>query len=106
MVLETRMANHAVLKHGAEATSIRRCLDSNGPNEVWEFTSHRRKGFFIFTCQLDDGKWGIQILQRTKLGQWIEKTAFVVKDGSAFQLKEYVTARAVRFVGDVTLLGL
>ena len=106
VVLEMRMTNHAVLKHGAEATSIRQCLDGKGPNEVWEFTSRKRKDFFIFTCQMDDGKWGIQIVQRTKVGQLLEKTAFIIKDGSAFQLKEYVTARAVKFIGDVTLLGL
>lgn len=101
LVLEMRMLAHPVLKHGEEATSIRRCLERNGPNEIWKFTSHRRKGFFIFTCLLDDGRWGIQIAQLTKLGEWIEKTAFVIKDGTPFQLKEYITARAIRFLGDL-----
>jgi len=106
VVLEMRMASHALLKHGAEATAIRQCLEGKGPSSVWEFTSHKRDGFFILTCRMDDGRWGIQIIQRTKIGRLLEKTAFVIKDGSLFQLKEYVTARAVEFIGDVTLLGL
>jgi hypothetical protein len=106
VVLEMRMASHAVLKHGAEATAIRQCLEGRGPKEVWEFTSHKRRDFFILTCQMDDGKWGVQIIQRTKIGRLLEKTAFIIKDGSAFQLKEYVTARAVKFFGDVTLFSL
>jgi len=93
--LDVRMSTHAVTKHGADATAIRKCLDNNnGSGNIWAFTSHRRKDHFIRTCQLPDGRHGIQIIQKIADG-FKERTAFVVKDGTAFQLKEYITARAV-----------
>jgi len=106
LALEMRMVSHPVTKHGVEATSIRKCLENNGPDRIWKFTSHRRSGFFIFTCLLDDGRWGLQIAQLTRAGEWLEKTAFIVKEGSAFELKEYVTARAVEFIGNVATFTL
>jgi hypothetical protein len=101
--LDVRMSAHAVLKHGEEAKAIRKCIDNNGPDSTWTFTSHRRKDHFIRTCQLPDGRWGIQIIQATARGL-IERTAFVIKDGTFFQLKEYVTARAVEYTGNLMTL--
>lgn len=96
-VAQVGQADHAVIKHGADALAIRQCLDRYGPNEVWQMTSWRRPNHFIRTCQLDDGRWGLQIIQKTRLNGLIEKTSFVVKDGSLFELRQYVTARAVQF---------
>ena len=83
---------HSLAKHGAEAEAIHRCLDDNGPDELWAFTSWRRRDHYIQTCQLDDGRWGLRIIQRVKNG-WNERTSFIVKDGSRERLVEYVTAR-------------
>jgi len=99
--VDVQTRDHAVIAHGAEATNIRRCLDSNGPQETWKITGHKKPNHFVFTCKMDDGRFGIQIAQKTKAGQWIEKTAFVVKDGTGRQLLEYLTARAVQFLGDL-----
>ena len=83
---------HSLAKHGAEAAAIHRCLDDNGPAELWAFTSWRRHDHYIQTCRLEDGRWGLRIIQRVK-GAWQERTSFIVKDGSREKLVEYVTAR-------------
>ena len=93
--------DHAVLKHGTEASQIRKCLDNNGPNETWKLTSWRRPNHYVQTCKLDSGKWGIRIVQITKENGWIEKTAFVVKNGTKQELIEYVTARAIQVANAV-----
>lgn len=93
--------DHAVIKHGLDAQKIRSCLNKNGPDEVWAFTSWRRANHFIQTCKLDDGRWGLRIIQGTKAGRWLERTSFIVKNGTKQELREYVTARAVRFTGNL-----
>lgn len=104
LAVAVQAREHAVIKHGVDAISIRRCLDNNGPNETWKFTSWRRKNHMIQTCKLGDDKWGLRIIQPTKNG-WMEKTAFIVKDGTRQQLVAYVTARAVKFVGDLSTIS-
>jgi hypothetical protein len=104
LLLKVNNANevdHAVVKHGAEAEMIRCSLDQKGASEIFKVTSWRRPNHFIRTCQLDDDRWGLQIIQKTKNNGWIEKTAFVVKDGSRFELVQYVTMRAVKFLGNL-----
>jgi hypothetical protein len=98
---QVQVANgdHAVAKHGEEAAQIQECLDSNGPNQVWKFTSHRRDNHFIQCAEMDDDFWGIRIIEKLRNGNYRERTSFVVKDGTWTQLKEYVTARAERFLG-------
>jgi len=90
---------HAVQAHGEEAEAIRKCLNDNGPNSTWQFMPGKKADHYIFCTKMDDGRWGIQIAQRTKAGKWLEKTSFVVKDGRLNQLIEYVTARAIEIAG-------
>ena len=91
--VKVRNGEHAPAKHGADAGAIHRCLDANGPAETWQFTSWRRPNHYIQTCQLDDGRWGLRIIQKVKNG-WRERSSFIVKDGTYQQLFEYITARA------------
>lgn len=87
---------HSIEKHGADAVEIHAALDcGNGPVETWQSRSWRRKNQFFQVCQLEDGRWGLRLVERTLRGLK-EKTSFVVKDGSRFALVEYLTARAVR----------
>jgi hypothetical protein len=103
-----RAEDHAKAKHGLEAAKIRKCMDHPGPHDVWKMTSSHYPNHFIRTCRLEDGRWGLQIIQWTKDRIWREKTSFVVKDGTREQLTEYLTARAQEFtgsLGDIMLGG-
>jgi len=102
---EVQDRSHALKKHGADASAIRKCLNLDGPDEVWKFMGWRKANYYIQTCQLGDDRWGLRIIQLTRNG-WIEKTSFIVKDGTFTQLTEYITARAVEFLGDLTSLVL
>jgi hypothetical protein len=97
--VEVVNGTHAVQKHGEEAAQIQECLDSNGPNQVWKFTSHRRDNHFIQCAEMDDDFWGIRIIERLTGGKYKERTSFVVKDGTFQQMIEYVSARAEQFFG-------
>jgi hypothetical protein len=106
LALQVVNREHAVAKHGEQASQIRKCLDSNGPDQVWKFTSHRRDNHYIQCIKMDNGNddpgddhWGIRIIQRLKDGNYQERTSFVIKDGTRQQLIEYVTARAEQFFG-------
>jgi hypothetical protein len=90
---------HALAKHTADAKAIHKCLDGRGPSEVWKVTSLDYPNHFIQTCQLNDGRWGIRVIQWTKDRIFKEKTSFVIKDGTKEQLVEYLTARARPFAG-------
>lgn len=91
--------SHSVAKHGQDAREINRCLDRNGPSEVWKVTSDNYPNHYIQCGKLDDGRWGIRIIQWTKDKIFKEKSSFVVKDGTRSQLTEYLTARAEEFAG-------
>ncbi|GAI18460.1 unnamed protein product, partial [marine sediment metagenome] len=67
-------------------------------SEVYKWRSWRRPNTFIQTCRLDDGRWGLRIIEAVARG-WLEKTSFVVKGGSWPELIEYVSARALPYAG-------
>lgn len=86
--------SHAELAHGAEAVSVRQCLQNPNNNiQLWVWRHDPRK--WARACQLPDGRWGLQIIQLTWRG-WQEKTAFIPKDGSWPMFKEYITAKAIQ----------
>src|ERR1043165_1317735 len=70
---------HAELRHGTDAQAIRNCLNNNGP----EMTFRQRDGSFLLFCQLQDGRLGMQIVDKAKEWphNWIERTAFIKGDG-------------------------
>jgi len=87
--------SHAVKRHGSEAEAIRKCLDNNGPFQIWRALDGET---FYRLCQLDDEQWGLQAI--TKEGNtWYEKTAFIRGDGSWKALMEYLQRFATRFTG-------
>ena len=90
---------HALIKHEADAQAIHKCLNGQGPHDVWQVNSFQYPNHFIQTCRLDDGRWGIRVIQWTKDKIFREKTSFVIKDGTREQLVEYLTARAEPFLG-------
>lgn len=94
-VTNVKSDGHSIKRHGEDAAKIHKCLDNNGPEQLWKITGYKRPNHFIETCKLDDGRWGLRIIQRTLKG-WQEKTSFVVKRGTLTELREYITARAVR----------
>jgi Flp pilus assembly pilin Flp len=86
---------HAVLRHGDEALAIRRCLENKGPQQVWKkFGSER----FILVCKLDDGRLGIQIVQKVK-EKWEEITAFIPENGTPTQVRAYLMKYATKWNG-------
>ena len=82
-------------KHASDHTLINRCLDDNGPHMVLQSRSPKRTNQYWRVCQLDDGRWGVQLLERVARG-WRERTAFVPKSGTWHDVWEYVSARAVK----------
>lgn len=84
---------HSTAKHGDVVADIHRCLQQNGPHQVWRSTSWRTPNHYFLTCQLDDGTWGLSIVEKARKG-WLERTTFQVKDGTLQQLIEYVSAKA------------
>lgn len=88
---------HALQKHGAEAQLVRKACDQ-GPEEMWQSASWRRPNQFWQVCQTDDGRWGLRLIEKVKTG-WKEKTSFIPKEGTYFDVREYVSARAKPFFG-------
>lgn len=84
---------HSVAKHGDVVQRIHQCLNDKGPSQIWKSKSWRTPNRYFFGCELDDGTWGLSIVDKTKNG-WLEKTTFRIKDGTLKQFVEYVSARA------------
>src|SRR5262245_42190125 len=70
---------HAVVEHGVVAIQIRQCLDKNGPAwhdigdkkiQYWQDSDDSQS--FWQTCQLEDGKWGMQLVKKNN-GKWWER---------------------------------
>jgi hypothetical protein len=89
------LTDHAE-KHG-EASSIRKCLDRNGPYMVMK-AIHDPTWYLL--CQIDSTHWGIQAVSK----DGTEKTAFSPGDGSYKAMMEYINRIAVRFKGTVPWL--
>ena len=93
------LARHAVEKHGVtDVSQIRTCLDENGPYQIWKSKIDPKKFFLL--CQLDDGRWGMQIVTN-QIRQCFENTCFVPKDGSWVRVIEYLRGIATRFNGSL-----
>lgn len=93
------LTNHAIERHGISAVSqIRTCLDENGPYQIWKSKIDDKKFFLL--CQLDDGRWGMQIVTNG-IKQCFENTCFVPKDGSWVRVIEYLRGIATRFNGSL-----
>lgn len=75
--------NHSIEAHGADAARIHKCLEENGPDQVWQDTT--RPNIRIFVCKLPCSRWGILIAQITtgkSQCDYIERTAFVPGKGA------------------------
>jgi putative hemolysin len=74
------LSTHAVARHGSDARAIRKCIEQNGPQQVWR----DREDNFFKLCQLPDGRFGVQIVKRAAENgaKWVEKTAYVKGNGS------------------------
>lgn len=88
-------SNHAQNKHGwLEAQLIIDCLGKSGPHMGLRFKGIRDGRFYI-PCSLPDGRIGLAIFDKD--GNNI--TAYVPKDGTWSQVREYILSRATRFTG-------
>ncbi len=88
--------DHATRNHD-EAASVRRCLERRGAEQVWRSRSWRTPFKFFRTCVLGDNRVGLQIVRWSwRSLAWREVTAFVVKDGRAGQVFEYLSGIAER----------
>lgn len=90
--------SHAVLKHGEEAITIRKCLEKNGEYQTWKSRTDPFKFFRI--CKLGPNSFGLQIVQCLTTGV-CEKTAFVKGDGTWAELTRYLSKMATRFNGTI-----
>jgi hypothetical protein len=73
-------SSHAVARHGSDARAIRKCIEQNGPAQVWR----DREDNFFKLCVLPDQRWGVQIVKRASENgaKWVEKTAYVKGNGT------------------------
>jgi hypothetical protein len=90
--------NHSIVKHGYDAYAVNRCLDDNGPAQVFQSRNVANDSKYFQTCLMSDGRWGLRVIA-CQAGRWVEKTSFVVGQGSVGELTEYLSARAVGFNG-------
>lgn len=79
------------VKHGPVVDAIHRCLERNGPAQVWQSRSWRQPNKQYLTCEYEPGRWGLMIVERVRAG-WREVSTFRVKSGSAAELQEYLSA--------------
>lgn len=63
------LSDHAVERHGADALLVRQCMNDRPPIETWFHPSTGRQASI---CQIDDGRFGIQIEEAGR-----EVTSFV-----------------------------
>lgn len=80
--------SHGEAKHGTlAATAIDECFNKNG---VWQEWINPSNGRHARICKLDDGKYGIQIIEQIN-GSWKEITKFVKeKMNSWSQVENYL----------------
>jgi hypothetical protein len=74
--------SHGTTKHPTDARIVRRCLDRNGPIEMF---FHPEKRFYLRVCDLgpvdEEGNgryFGLQILGRSaETGRWFEASSYI-----------------------------
>lgn len=89
---------HATAKHD-EASDIRKCLKDKGIYQMWRSRSWRTPFKFFRLCVLQDGRIGMQVVEWSWTSwAWLEKTAFTPKNGTPFELREYLSAIAERII--------
>jgi putative hemolysin len=74
-ISEVQTGSHAVERHGDSAEAVRICLSKSGPSMVWTNPTTKRTSL---VCQLPDGKYGMQIVER--FGDKLEEVTSFVKD--------------------------
>jgi hypothetical protein len=89
---------HSIEKHGADALTIRKCLnDKSGADEIWR--SSDRRTFYLW-CQLPDGRWGFMAIMQDAIDRlWYESTSFIKGDGTRDALLNYLSKLGTRFNG-------
>ena len=70
---------HAETKHGDDAWAVRHCLEQQDPLQVWV---HAATGRVFNVCQLQDGRFGIQICDGTR-----ECTSFIYRASKGLKVK-------------------
>jgi len=90
--------NHSILRHGFDAYQVNACLDRNGPAQVWQSRNVANDQKYFQTCVLPDGRHGLRVIQ-CQAGRWVERTAFVVGNGTEAELINHLSGKAVRFGG-------
>ena len=83
------------VKHGPVVDAIHRCLENNGPAQVWQSRSWRQPNKQFLTCEYEPGRWGLMIVERVRSG-WREVSTFRIKSGRLAELEEYLSAIARR----------
>jgi hypothetical protein len=70
---------HAEVKHGDDARAVRHCLEQQDPLQVWVDAA---TGRVFNVCQLQDGRFGIQICDGTR-----ECTSFIYRASKGLKVK-------------------
>jgi hypothetical protein len=86
---------HAVMRHGEEAQTIRRCMDNPGPFQIWM----ERDGCTTHNLvKLPDGRTGDKIQVKGEDGLQYEVTDYVPKCGILCKIENWLndTKRAKR----------
>jgi hypothetical protein len=95
------LSTHAVARHGSDARAIRKCIEQNGPQQVWR---DREDNFFKLCVLPEDGRIGVQIVKRAaeNSSRWVEKTAYVKGNGSYETVMRWLNRMgATRYTGPI-----
>lgn len=76
VVIATIYCAHAVAQHSSAAQAVRECMNNQGPvaHLVNPGVTPQRD---YFVCEIEPGKYGVQILIKDSQGNWREVTSFV-----------------------------
>jgi hypothetical protein len=84
-------SEHATAKHGDDADAVRQCLRDYDPLQVWVKMTDGR---MFQVCQLQDGRFGIQICDGTH-----ECTSFIFRASKGLRVKLSQVEQYLRNIG-------
>ena len=85
------LSDHAVIQHGSDAETVRRCLDKNGVIQIWT----EKDGCTTHNLTPLDGqrKVGDQVRITGMDGQVYEKTSFIPRCGVLCKIEQWLQGK-------------
>lgn len=92
------LTSHATERHGADAVSIRNCIQQTGASERWQRLDDDDIEYWL--CQIPDGRWCVMIAQVwpsiVQGSDYRERSSFCPGDGTYKRVTDYLRSFAHR----------